>query len=341
MIFLGPSNNHAPLTRLNHVSIWSKPNTRLSGGGVIVVAALKAIASRTIRWPLVPIWVKFPTARPTLFLAKLPTTHTHTFFCQEHTLTHVGALSLQANLDSVVQFARQQQIGIANTWMGMTPLWIFFFRKSEKAKPKRKHWPQLTTQFQTLSKMYNAKYAFAPKRNATMKTYLDIKQTPHLCIFFIVAVSEHLISTSHLWRSFKTFKALWFADKLHIARACNPSSNEEHIKRCDLVHKQLPEISGMEPFGKSFGEINCQRWEVTWKQDKVNYAVSEKEDRITDVTTVTGWRAVLECNWAVLSCTGLKYKHQHIFYLSIISTKIKALNTENWAKVQVQIERNV
>ena len=30
--------------------------------------------------------------------------------------------------------------------------------------------------------------------------------------------------------------------------------NEEHIKRCDLVHKQLLEKSGMEPYGKSFCE---------------------------------------------------------------------------------------
>ena len=43
-------------------------------------------------------------------------------------------------------------------------------------------------------------------------------------------------------------------------------------------------------------------------QDKVNYAVSEMEDRVTDVTTIKGLRAVLECTGlylTVLGCTGL------------------------------------
>ena len=58
---------------------------------------------------------KIPNSPPHTFSGEIANnTHSH-FFCQEHTLTHVGALSLQANLDSVVQFARQQQIGIANT----------------------------------------------------------------------------------------------------------------------------------------------------------------------------------------------------------------------------------
>ena len=51
-------------------------------------------------------------------LGKIPNNPHHTFFwrnCQEHTLTHIADLSLQANLDPVVQCVRQQQIGIANT----------------------------------------------------------------------------------------------------------------------------------------------------------------------------------------------------------------------------------
>ena len=57
-------------------------------------------------------------------------------------------------------------------------------------------------------------------------------------------------------------------------------------------------------------------------QDKVNSAVSEREDRVTDLTTLTRmtgcigmfwaatglYRAAMVCsrfNWAVLSCTGL------------------------------------
>ena len=53
-------------------------------------------------------------------------------------------------------------------------------------------------------------------------------------------------------------------------------------------------------------------------QDKVNYAVSEREDRLTDVATIKDnelYWDVLGCNWAtlssnrlywaVLSCTGL------------------------------------
>ena len=55
------------------------------------------------------------------------------------------------------------------------------------------------------------------------------------------------------------------------------------------------------------------------EQDKVNYAVSEREDIVTDLTMLTRmtgctgmfWAAtglywdVLGCNWAVLSCTEL------------------------------------
>ena len=54
---------------------------------------------------------------------------------------------------------------------------------------------------------------------------------------------------------------------------------------------------------RSFGS-----WKNNIEQDKVNYAVSEMEDRVTDVTTIKGWRAVLECTglyWTVLGCTGL------------------------------------
>ena len=53
--------------------------------------------------------------------------------------------------------------------------------------------------------MYRAKYAFAPKRNATMKTYLDIKQTPHICTFFIVAVSSQLPTYGGVSRLSKHF----------------------------------------------------------------------------------------------------------------------------------------
>ena len=51
------------------------------------------------------------------------------------------------------------------------------------------------------------------------------------------------------------------------------------------------------------------------QQDKVNYAVSEREHRVTDVTTLmrmTGcsgmYWAVLDCTWlwwAIMGCTGL------------------------------------
>ena len=50
-------------------------------------------------------------------------------------------------------------------------------------------------------------------------------------------------------------------------------------------------------------------------QDKVNYAVSEKEHRVTNLTTLTRMTAVLGCSglqlgctelqWGVIDCTGL------------------------------------
>ena len=52
-------------------------------------------------------------------LGKIPNNPHHTFFGEiaknTHSHTHIGDLSLQANLDPVVQCVRQQQIGIANT----------------------------------------------------------------------------------------------------------------------------------------------------------------------------------------------------------------------------------
>ena len=43
-------------------------------------------------------------------------------------------------------------------------------------------------------------------------------------------------------------------------------------------------------------------WAIN-SQDKVNYAVSKREDRVTGVMTITGWRAVLGCAGLQLGCT--------------------------------------
>ena len=51
---------------------------------------------------------------------------------------------------------------------------------------------------------------------------------------------------------------------------------------------------------------------IRLEQDKVNYAVSEREDRVTDLTTLTRmtvctgmyWAATVLC-WAVVGCSGL------------------------------------
>ena len=55
--------------------------------------------------------------------------------------------------------------------------------------------------------------------------------------------------------------------------------------------------------------------EINVEQDKVNYSVSEREDRVTDLTTLTRMTAVLGCSglqlgctelqWGVIDCTGL------------------------------------
>ena len=58
--------------------------------------------------------------------------------------------------------------------------------------------------------------------------------------------------------------------------------------------------------------IKRQSFKIEHKQDKVNYAVSEGEDRVTGVTTLTRvascngmyWAATVLC-WAVLGCTVL------------------------------------
>ena len=44
---------------------------------------------------------------------------------------------------------------------------------------------------------------------------------------------------------------------------------------------------------------------LTQEQDKVNYAVSEREDRVTGVTTLTRMTGCIGMYWAVLGCTGL------------------------------------
>jgi len=41
------------------------------------------------------------------------------------------------------------------------------------------------------------------------------------------------------------------------------------------------------------------------KQDEVNYAVSEKEDGVTCVTTITRITGFTGLYWAALGCTGL------------------------------------
>ena len=41
------------------------------------------------------------------------------------------------------------------------------------------------------------------------------------------------------------------------------------------------------------------------KQDKVNYAVSEREDRQTDLTTLTRMTGCSGIFWAILSCNGV------------------------------------
>ena len=41
------------------------------------------------------------------------------------------------------------------------------------------------------------------------------------------------------------------------------------------------------------------------KQDKVNYAVSEREDMVTGATTLTRMAGCIGMYWAVLGCTGL------------------------------------
>ena len=78
-------------------------------------------------------------------------------------------------------------------------------------------------------------------------------------------------------------------------------------------------VSGNRACGKPGNQIltfKCVVTLVSYKQqDKVNYAVSEREDRVTDVTPLTRMTAVLGYNWAVLSsnrlycavlsCTGL------------------------------------
>ena len=46
-------------------------------------------------------------------------------------------------------------------------------------------------------------------------------------------------------------------------------------------------------------------WESEKRQDKVNYAVSEREDRVTDLTTLTRMTGCTGLCWAVLGCTGL------------------------------------
>ena len=41
------------------------------------------------------------------------------------------------------------------------------------------------------------------------------------------------------------------------------------------------------------------------QQDKVNYAVSEREDRVSDLTTLTRMTGCTGMYWALLDCTGL------------------------------------
>ena len=58
-------------------------------------------------------------------------------------------------------------------------------------------------------------------------------------------------------------------------------------------------------FGSNWAihSLRCYQPSKRVKQDKVNYAVSEREDRVTGVMTITGWRAVLGCAGLQLGCT--------------------------------------
>ena len=49
--------------------------------------------------------------------------------------------------------------------------------------------------------------------------------------------------------------------------------------------------------------LQLKNKKIKKKQDKVNYAVSEREDRVTDVTTLTRMTGLTGMYWAVLGCT--------------------------------------
>ena len=84
-------------------------------------------------------------------------------------------------------------------------------------------------------------------------------------------------------------------------KVSNLSAGVSRAKRSLLTKSQalsLPlSLQGHQYFSQNIDK-------VSW-QDKVNYAVSEREDRVTDVTTITGWRAVLGCTGLQLGCTEL------------------------------------
>ena len=50
----------------------------------------------------------------------------------------------------------------------------------------------------------------------------------------------------------------------------------------------MPGLGGFEPIGLDWNQ----------KQDKVNYAVSEREDRVTDLTTLTRMTGCTGMYWA-------------------------------------------
>ena len=72
------------------------------------------------------------------------------------------------------------------------------------------------------------------------------------------------------------------------------------FRNCLAVH-----FEDRGPTRTRFRKIKILRMKSVKHQDKVNYAVSEREEKVTDVRTITELRAVLGCTGLQLGFTEL------------------------------------